>query len=548
MNKIYNTYRLKVMAIMLIIGFSACEKEVLLPGAERLFRPIIKEQIVGGTWFQMKWDKFKGAVAFELEVSVDTFKTIYRSVRTDSTQFTFRNLEFDTHYQIRLRSVGDSLLANGDTIRSAFNIFNIRTLDFPTLLQSPTRSDVLDNSIRVKWTVSNLVYNRIDVIVSKDSLLKSVTVTAAENLAGEKIITGLMPTSTYIVKIFAGDEYKGKKTFRTIASQLFEGAVIDLRNLSDDEALDRITQHFIDSLGTIHTDGFNLILAGGTLYKIPTINIPVSLNMVTGLSFKGKAIAAVNGSFGIKASTNVGHVKFDKIFFTEGTDAGRRKTDAHFGGTYIFNMNQSNGNVGEIVIENCDVKYKRGGIRIQTAGKIDHLTINNCIFDSIGGFGIVNIDHANAMITDLVLKNSTFVHFDGFLCRNIRSVVSPNSIVIENITTCFAPAPGRYFLEVQDRNYPGGITIKNSIFGSVLVPGSTVHGLRSTASKITIENCFKTSDLVWTIAVGATTPTFPINCEELGKTSAEIFADPANRNFRVTNPLLVKKAGDPRWW
>lgn len=548
MNKLKNMFRLMMVAFVLTTGFSACENEDLLPGADRLFRPILKEQAVSGTWYQMKWDRFKGAVAYELELSADTFKTIIRTERTDSTQFTFMNLEFDTHYQIRLRSVGDSVLANGDTIRSAYNLINVRTLDYPTLLVSPTGADVLDNSIRVKWTVTNMVYNRIDVMVSKDSVYKSVPVNASENLAGEKIISGLMPTTSYIVKIFSDDEYKGKKTFKTVASQVFEGDVVDLRNLSDEEALNKITQLFMDSLGLAHPEGFNLILAGGTRYKIPTINIPVSLNMVTGLSFKGKAIAAVNGSFGIKAATNVGKVKFEKIFFTEGTDAGKLRTDANFGGTYLFNLNQADGNVGTVIIENCDVKYKRGGIRIQTTGKIDHLTINNCVFDSIGGYGIVNLDHANSMITDMVLKNSTFAHFDGYLCRNTKSVISPNSIVAENITTCFAPASGRYFFEMPDRNYPGGITIKNSVFGSVLAAGTTVHGLRTAASNVTVENCFKTSDLVWTVAPGATAPTYPISCEELGKTSAEIFADPVKLNFKVTNPLLVRKAGDPRWW
>jgi len=548
MNKIKNMFRLLMVTLAITAGFSACDDVELLPGAERLFRPILKEQVVSGTWVQMKWDRFKGAIAYELELSADSFKTIIRTERTDSTQFTFMNLEFDTQYQIRLRSVGDSLLSSGDTIRSAFNNIFVRTLDFPTLLMSPTASDVLDNSIRVKWTVTGMVYNRIDVMISKDSVYKSVPVTAADNLAGEKIITGLMPTSTYIVKIFSENDYKGKKTFRTVASQVFEGAVVDLRNLSDDQAFNKITQLFIDSLGIAHPDGFNLILSGGTRYRFPTINIPVSINMITGLSFKGRAIAAINGSFGIKAATNVGKVKFEKIFFTEGTDAGRLKTDANFGGTYIFNMNQLDGNVGAIIIENCDVRYKRGGVRIQTTGKIDHLTINNCFFDSIGGFGIVNIDHANAMITDMVLKNSTFAHFDGYLCRNTKSLVSPNSLLAENITTCFAPSSGRYFFEMPNSNYPGGITIKNSVFGSVLTPGTTVHGFRSASSNVTIENCFKTSDLVWTVAAGATAPTYPIPCTELGKTSAEIFANPANLNFKVSSPLLVKKAGDPRWW
>ncbi|MBV5342713.1 DUF5123 domain-containing protein, partial [bacterium] len=295
-------------------------------------------------------------------------------------------------------------------------------------------------------------------------------------------------------------------------------------------------------------NGFNLIFSGGTKYKVPTINIPVSVNFVTGLSFKGKAVMVVNGSFGIKASTTVPSIKMEKLFFTEGTDAGKLRTDANFGGTYLFNLNQANGNVDNVLIENCDIKYKRGNFRIQTTATVGLLTINNSVFDSIGGYGIVNLDNAGAMVTDLVIKNSTFGHYDGYLCRNIKSTAQPNSIKIENITTCFAPASGRYYLELTDRTYPGGISIKNSIFGSVKDAGTTVHGLRSASTNVSVENCFKTSDLVWTVAVGATAPTYPIETTDLGKTSAEIFANPASGNYRVTLSSLVNKAGDPRWW
>jgi len=152
------------------------------------------------------------------------------------------------------------------------------------------------------------------------------------------------------------------------------------------------------------------------------------------------------------------------------------------------------------------------------------------------------------MITDLVLKNSTFAHYDGYLCRNTKSTGQPNSIKIENITSCFAPASGKYFFELTDRTYPGGISIKNSIFGSVKDAGTTVHGLRSASTNVSVENCFKTSDLVWTVAVGATIPTYPIETTDLGKTSSEIFANPASGNFKVSLSSLVNKVGDPRWW
>ncbi len=187
-------------------------------------------------------------------------------------------------------------------------------------------------------------------------------------------------------------------------------------------------------------------------------------------------------------------------------------------------------------------------VRLQTTSKIDLLTINNTVADSIGGYGIVNLDHAACMVTDLVIKNSTFSTFDGYLCRNTKTTASPNSVYVENVTTCYAPASTRYFIELTVGTYTGGVTVKNSIFGSVKDAGTTVHGLRTLSTNVNVENCFKTSDLVWTVAAGATQPTYPIACTELNRTSAEIFANPALRNFKVTNTALVKKAGDPRWW
>lgn len=534
--------------VVLLLVFAGCDPTEELENPDRLFRPIFKDPVVSMTWIKAEWDKYKGTDFYEVDLSTDTFNTILRTNRTDSAHITFNDLDFDTEYQIRVRGVGDSIVASGDSIRSNYNILYTRTQDYPTQLTTPASSDVIDKSIRVKWNITSVVYNRIDVMVDKDSVYKSVVLTEADNIAGEKIIPGLQPSTSYIVKIFSEDEYRGKKTFNTVASQIFVGPVVDLRDFSDEEAFSKITQVFIDSLGTAYPEGFNLVLSGGTTYKIPTINIPVSMNLTTGLSFKGKAIAAVNGSFGITAATNVGKVKIEKIFFTEGTDAGKLRTDGNFGGTYLFNLNQADGNVDTVIIDNCEVKYKRGNFRIQTTAKVNLLTINNCVYDSIGGYGIVNLDNAGAMVTDLVIKNSSFSHFEGYLCRNSKTTESPNSIYVENITTCYAPGSGRYFFDLPDRAYPGGITIKNSLFGSLRDEGSTAHGLRTASTNVSVENCYKTSDLVWTVAAGATAPTYPIESTDLGKTSVEIFADPVNINFKVTNPALVNKVGDPRWW
>ncbi|MDD5183832.1 MAG: DUF5123 domain-containing protein [Paludibacter sp.] len=545
-------FKIIFLTFILAAGFFvSCVEEPMLGNPDRLFRPIVKTATYNTTWIKLEWDRYTGAKSYEITLSVDSFQNVVRLQRTDSTQFTFTGLKMDQKYQIRIRSYGDSIMANGDTIKSEYYVLpDITTLDYPTKLITPLSSDIIDNSVRLSWNVTSTIYSRIDVCINKDSTaVASINLSAQDNIDGVKIVTGLNPATTYYLKIYDGDAYMGKKIVKTLPSQIFEGEVVDLRDISDEDALNKINQIYIDSLGTVYPAGFNLVLSGGTIYTLPTINIPVSVNIVTGLSFKGKAIMQVNGSIGIKTATSVGSVKVDKIFFTEGNVSGKLKTDANFGGTYLFNFNQADGNLTNLSIENCDVKYKRGFVRLQTTATIEKLTINNCLVDSIGGYGIVNMDNAGALVNNLEIKNSTFSHFDGYLCRDIKSTVSPNSILIENITTCYAPASTRYFFEITDRVLAGGITIKNSIFGSVLTQGTTVNGIRvGTGTNVTIDNCFKTSDLIWSVAAGATDPTYPIDCEDLGKTSTEIFDDPANYNFKVTNSILVNKVGDPRWW
>jgi hypothetical protein len=539
-----------LLSFLAAILLTACVSEEPLPLADRQFRPIVKKSTISLTWLQFEWDRYVGSKTYEIEMSTDTFKTVYRYLRTDSTKATVTNLDFDTKYQIRLRSVGDSIVASGDTIRSNYYVFELTTLDYPTYLKTPASTDMVDKSIRVTWNLSTFTYTHFDIMVSKDSVYKRVSISPAENASGEKIITGLQPSNTYYVKIFDASGYKGKKIFKTLAAQVFEGDVVDLRDLSDDVALNKITQLYIDSLGGVYPNGFNLILSGGTKYKLPTILVPVSMNIVTGLSLKGNAILAVNGGLGIKAGVTVPKINVEKISFTEGTDAGKLKTDANYGGTYLFNFNQANGNATSIVVENCNIRYKRGVCRMQTTASLGSISINNCFVDSIGGYGIVNVDNAGSNVLDVKLTNSTFAHFDGYLYRNTKSTPAlPNSLLIDKITTCYSPASTRYLIEAPDRVFAGGVTISNSIFGSVLTAATTVNGLKVGAgTNVTVDNCFKTSDLVWTPVVGGTDPAFPIACTDLGKTSAEIFASPTTSNFKVTNTLLVRKAGDPRWW
>lgn len=549
----------KTLFILLVLStglFVSCQDDSFLAGPNRLFRPIIQSPTAYQTSIQLQWVKYKGAKSYELNLSVDSFKTLLRNDRTDSVTHTFTGLNYDTKYQIRIRAIGDSILANGDTIKSQyFVVQDVTTLDYPTKLINPTSSDIIDNSVRLFWSQSAAVYTRIDVCLNKDSAaIESVNLTDVDNLAGVKIVKGLQPLTTYYLKIYQGDAYMGKKMVKTAAAQVFTGDVVDLRGYTDAQALTILHQTFVDTLGINHPNGLNLILSGGTTYTIPTLLLPVSMNIVTGLSFNGKAILAVNGGFAISPAITVDQVRFEKVFFAGGNTTGKTKTDGNYGGTYLFNLNQSGGNLNKLILEGCDIKYKRGVVRMQTTATIGNISMNNCLCDSIGGYGVINNGNAASRINDIVVTNSTFAHCDKlFVCGQTLGI---NSITISNITTYCAPSTSNYFLDYNTNTVPGGITITNSIFG----PGFTgsavstialasVNGMRSSAANITISNCYMTNDLTWAVNAVTLLPVAPItSLTNLGAASTSIFGNVNASNYTVKDSRLDKLIGDPRWW
>lgn len=544
MKNIYNFIRLLTGIVLCSSLYVSCKVEPNTLTADRLFRPIVTTSNYSGTSIDLTWDRYLGAKTYQLEISVDSFKTVLRSVRTDTTRYTFTNLDYDTKYQIQVCSIGDvKLSATGDTIKSKFyTLPDVTTLDYPTNLISPTSSDVIDNAIRVKWTVTANTYSRIDVLSGK-TVVTSVNLTSADNTAGQKIIAGLSPATTYIVKIYNGAAYMGKKTFTTAAAQIFIGDIVDLRGFSDTKALNIITQTYVDSLSAAHPNGFNLILSGGTTYAVGTIAITVPMNVVTGLSFMGKSVMAMDGNFVVPASKSVDAIRFEKIYFSEGST---KLISGSYSGNYLFNFNASGAVLNKLTLENCNIKYKRGVIRMQTTATINTLTMNNCLVDSVKDYGVINNGNAASYIGDIVVTNSTFSNCQKLFIGG--QTLGINSLDMENCTTNSTPtATGNYLLDYNKNVIPGGITIKNCLFGAG--GSATVNGMRSSCVNITITNCYKASDLQWTLNTAGTDFNAPINdFINMTKTTAQIFTDPVNGNLHVTDPLLVNKIGDSRWW
>lgn len=557
---------LLLLAVASAIGtFTSC-KESDDVTAPRLFRPILSDNnIVVGLdadtvpYIKVTWDKYTDANQYVVK-AVAADGTDSMTVTTDSTSCTFKKMKYDKEYNIKIHSANT---VSG--LQSRDYIATTTTSDFPTVLSTFTSSNIIDTQVRVTWTTEGAEFDSLKVYKqSNDSLCKKVSVASSELTSGQKIIRGLESKTSYRVEAYNGTAYKGKKLFTTVASENYEGAVVDLRGMTDDDSYKffststtSIYANAIDSIVRLFypNQDVTFVLQGGTTYRLPTLVLPATtgkIKFVTGLSLNGEANFAVSGSFNANASTTIGGVQFNKIFFTDAPLEGKAKNQANYGGTYLFNFNAAGSDVKSINISNCTIKYKRGICRIQSAATVDTFTVDNCIVDSIGGYGITNADNAGASIPNITATNCTFSSCEKTFVGTKQSVIPINKIDIENCTFVYCIADAKPIFDYKGCTV-ATFTMKNCLFGtSGKFPGdvivSGVSGWSGTVAP-TASDCYFTSDYLWALGTDGVTPTAQIAGTKLSTNTAGTFTSPTTSNFKIISPDILKKnIGDPRWY
>ena len=571
--KKFNQYLWLLIASVLVGGvFSACSDDEDLTKADALFRPIINtddDVVLGLTsenvpYVTVTWDKFKDANQYEVSLrSTDGLDE--RVVSVDTNYVRFDNLKYDTDYNIGVKS------KNTQTgLQSKEYTFSVTTADFPTSLYNISSSDIIDTQVRVRWN-NEVHYDSLQIVKDSDgSYVTSVAVTEADNAAGSKIVTGLDPKTAYRVLAYANDNYQGKKRFTTTAAENYDGVVVDLRGLSESESLKWINSDNIDSLVNTYPDqDINIVLQGGMNYRLETVKLPSTkgtIKFVTGLSLQGKAIWNVTGNFDLPAGVDIAGVTFEKIDFTD--DESKPRSSSNYGGTYLFNP-QTDAKMHTLTIQSCEVRYKRGVLRIRSTNEVDNVIIDDCIFEYIGGYGITNVDDANASIHNIKVTNSTFTNCNRmFVNTKNKDGDCTRSVVIQNCTFCYFSAANRGIIELQDNEISGGITMKNCLFGPAgelytkADVGEGATGIKGWTGAVAPDasDIYYTSDFVKRMkADGADVDNY-IDGTVLSTDVLGTFLNPqpgvdaeGNATLDLGNFTLISdeankvKAGDPRW-
>ena len=120
--------------------------------APRLFRPIATVTVSNNT-INLVWESIGTASAYQVELSVDSFKTSYAVGDTVGMSYTFNNLAWDQTYQIRMKAISPTSSVNS----SEYYVCDDEKVTYPTKLQ---KVNVTDVAARVSWS-TNVGYTKL---------------------------------------------------------------------------------------------------------------------------------------------------------------------------------------------------------------------------------------------------------------------------------------------------------------------------------------------------------------------------------------------------
>lgn len=537
---------IKIFNIKFLLGGSfivllfACTKtknyeDVNLP---RMFTPVGLRLTVGLTEAKLEWDPSLFTSGKEVQYTVEVNKDSTFQAAPDFSKVldttvivvTDSDIPIRTRFFMRLKANASGSTAESNWISTAgFSLTGEQIFVVPV-----PESDIIDNAVILRWTTTPGVTKL--VLTPNGGTAFDVTLSAADNTAGFKLVTGLQPNTVYAAEIFAGTKSKGLLSFRT-KTAITGTNIIDLRGITGRPLVLQDTIPVVPS-------GSIIILQRGLTYNITsTASLDKSLSIVSGADFVPElATIYFQNNFNLVAGSSIDSVVFrDLTMMSE-----------DYNSRYIFNISQV-GTIGKVVFDNVRGHRFRGFFRMQTGGagtQVANVIINNCVIDSLRDFSLVNSNNSNTAANILVTNTTVY---------NARKVIdhrSPgnNSIKFQNCTFFNLPSGGpadgtggQYFIDMDAQNSATPIVIQNCIFGKTwddVGQGTNARGIRVGASTtVSVINTYQTADCIINTM-------YPIGGLTYTGTSYTLFTDPDNGNFKLkdSNFAGFGNSGDPRWY
>ncbi len=271
------------------------------------------------------------------------------------------------------------------------------------------------------------------------------------------------------------------------------------------------------------------------MYTISTsisLDRSVVIQSGTDLMVPDKARILITSNFNFAAGAIIDSLVFNDVYVYSD----------NYGSRYVFNTTNS-ATVGKIKFLNSRVEIFRGILRLQSGtSTVNNFVIDNCIVDSIAGYGVVTVGTSACKVDNILFRNSTFYKAE----KLITSSQSSNSISIENCTMNETPNGGNYYFDYGTGN---NVTVPVVLKDCILGIGKSNAGNRvvrtyrfGAATSLDISGTYATADRAFT---GTEFP----NIINYTRQSTELWKDPANGDFTILDNLFPGKSssGDPRW-
>jgi len=503
----------------------SCQEDDDVAETGRLFRPTLNGDIVAqGNRISVAWQNIKAAASYTAEISRDTFKTIDQSVEIDTNAIEFEDLEWSTLYQIQVKAnAGD---AANDSRMS--NLGSAKTEKFPTILITPVLSDLSDVGVRVRWQTSGEPVTSIRVLSTPDNtLLQEITLTPADVAAGERVIDGLTPLTTYRVELYSNTTIRGYDNYSTKASVKEGDNIIDLTGITGKPGI------LADTILDV-ASGSTIVLKRGEIYNIASaVNLDRSVTIISDLDLNADpASIYFTSNFNFLANSVVDSVVFRDVHLYSDNYTSR----------YVFNVSNPC-TIGRISFQNCHAEIFRGLVRLQTAViNVTGFEVANSTLDSLSNYGVLAVDNVNCKVNTVKIYNSTLYKLE----KVITSKQNSQSVVLENCTFNEAPLGGNFFIDYNGVAVESPVKFVNCILGTGKSNAGNVDvkGFRLGSGSVDVSGTYATSDYVSTTVANQ----LPGLIAYSGKSTA-LWVAPRSGIFYFKDTTFSgkSKAGDTRW-
>ncbi|GHU85805.1 hypothetical protein FACS1894153_1690 [Bacteroidia bacterium] len=503
----------------------------------RAFSPVDVKVDASSNSATVTWKVLDNAKTYFVELSSGDsleFTNIIQQGETENLTYTFSGLQYDSLYNVRLRSAPATETQTESTWIG---------LSFKT---RPTQYFITldDKKVKADRVTLNWIPGIVATHISIDKGVGKINLTTEQIEAGELTVSGLESATAYKVTMYNGKRVCGELAF----TSHWRPSGANVVQLPDGDG---------DALKAALEDEEN---AGKIIY-LPsgTYNVSSEIAMSSGMTIWGDQeaepkvkIEYTSTSRLIKlVGTAIDTLKFIhlEIACTDG--------NATTQGTYFINQGSNEAmTVNALILEDCYVhEFGRSLIRYQGVSQIiNNLIVENCILERIGvqpgqSYSILQTNVSATPLPkfdNVVFNNTTVFNCANSTAQHVFRIEVAGVLGKMDISNCtFYDVGGgdaTFFMNFNNGTATG--SIKNSIF-SKTAAGTGVAGIRGFRG-IELSNAvtsYKTSD--WLEKFEG----LP-GLESYAGDSDALFTNPSAGNFKIKDgsaPAGLKNSGDPRW-